>query len=314
MKNEKLLCSIGNIADKYIAEAQPVAVQPQKSKVVMLFRKTSIRAAAVAASLLLCAFTYYIATGGDLWLQQPAKNPTETVRSAIENQVGKDYTIRIEGKSFEIDEVETARVVERFISGVIAERRSWSDEYLAEHFIVVKAVYYAEYDHTQTTRSDGDVVQYFYLTRDIQSKEWTIVDNSGNMNRPNEKPDLETGAALSLQEQIESYLTELFNEAYTPYYDGLHYEISNYEEIILDDECAATFLWTMYHLGKGWDVASDEGVETQGNFNLQATATLNSDGELDVSTLIILADSSAVGAPNYNISIEDFFPDQLTTP
>ena len=313
MKNEKLLLSIGNIADQYITEAQPVAMQPQKSKVVMLFRKTAVRAAAVAASLLLCAFTYYIVTG-DLWLQQPANDPAETVRSAIENQVGKNYTISIKGESFEIDEAETVRVVERFISGVIAERRGWSDEYLAEHFVVVKAVYYAKYDHTQTTRSDGDVVQYFYLTRDIDSKKWTIVDNSGNMNRPNEKPNSETGVVLSPQEQIESYLSELFTEVYTPYYDGLHYEISNYEEIILDDEYAATFLWTMYHLGKGWDVASDEGVETQGNFNLQATAIIDSDGKLDVSTLVILADSSAVGLPNYNVPIEDFFPDQLTTP
>lgn len=324
MKNEKLLYSIGNIADTYIAEAQPTEARPQHSKVVTLFRKPAVMAAAIAVFLLLCAFTVYVVTGGDLWIQNPSNDPTEAVRSAIENQVGKDYTISIEVESVEIDEAETVRVVERFISGVIADWRGWSDEYLAEHFIVVKAVYYAEYDHTQTTRSDGNVVQYFYLTRDVDSGKWTIVDNSGNVNWSDDltggndenagvsdDPDLEGGAVFSIEEQLLSYLSELFTEAYTPYYDGLHYEITNYEETILDHEYVATFHWTMYHLGKGWDVASDEGVEAQGNFSLQATATINNNGELDLSTISILADNSVIGQPNYCIPIEDFFSDQL---
>lgn len=322
MKNEILIYSIGNIADKYIAEAQPTDVRPRKSKVVTLFRKPAVIAALIAAFLLLCAFTVYVVTGGDLWIQQPANEPTETVRSAIENQVGKDYTISIKVESIEIDKAETARVVERFISGVIAERRGWSDEYLAEHFIVVKAVYYAEYDRTKTTRIDGNVVQYFYLTQDIDSGKWMIVDNSGNVNWSNDltgsnktKTDAngkpESQSVPGIQEQIMSYLSRLFTEVYTPYYDGLHYKITNYEETIIDNKCVATFFWTMYHLGKGWDVASDEGVETEGNFSLQVTAAINDNGELDLGTISILADNSAVGPPDYCIPIEEFFPDQL---
>ena len=324
MKNEKLIYSIGNISDKYIFEAQATEARPQKSKVVTLFRKPAVMAAAIATFLLLCAFTVYVVTGGDLWTQKPSNDPTETVRSAIENQIGKDYTINIEVESVEIDEAETERVMERFISGIIAERRGWSDEYLAEHFIVVKAVYYAEYDHTQTTRSDGNVIMYFYLTQDIDSGEWTIVDNSGNMNWSDDltegnetttgvgdKPDLEGGKVLSIEEQITSYLSGLFTGAYSPYYDGLHYEVTNYEETVIDNECVATFFWTMYHLGKGWDVASDEGVEIQGNWSLQATAAVNDNGELDLNAITILADNSAVGPPDYCIPIEGFFPDQL---
>ena len=323
MKNEKLIYYIGNIADKYIVEAQPTDVRPQKSKVVTLFRKPAILVPAIAAFLLLCAFTVYVVTGGDLWIPQPSNDPTETVRSAIENQVGKDYTISIEVESIEIDEAETVRVVERFISGVIAERRGWSDEYLAEHFIVVKAVYYAKYDRTKTTRGDGNVVQYFYLTQDIDSGKWTIVDNSGNVNWSNDltgsieantgangEPDSES--VPDIQEQIMSYLSQLFTEAYTPYYDGLHYKITNYEETILDNKCEATFLWKMYHLGKGWDVASDEGVETDGNFSLQVTAAITDNGELDFDTISILVDNSAAGLQDYCIPIEDFFPKQVS--
>ncbi|NLT39106.1 MAG: hypothetical protein GXX89_01440 [Clostridiales bacterium] len=326
MNNEKLIYSIGNISDRFVTEACPSGVLTRRAKIVTLLRKPAFIAAVVAAALLLCAFTYYVATGGDLWIQRPAKDPVETVRSALENQAGKDYTISIEVKSVEVDEAETERVVERFISGVIAERRGWSDEYLKDNFIVVKAEYYAEYDHTLTTRSDGDVVQYFYLTRDTRSGKWTIVDNSGNVNWSDEleesagdaaetdqgtEPGQETAEVPAIREQIESYLTALFTEVYSPYYDGLHYEITNYEETVQSGECTATFFWTMYHLGKGWDIGSDEGVEQQGNFSLQVKAGLDSRGVLDPDTISVLADGSAVGPPDYSIPIEDFFPDQL---
>lgn len=312
MKNEKLIYSIGSISDKYISEAQP-----QKAKAVKLFRKPTVIAAIVTVLLLMCAFTVYVVIAGDLWIQKPSSDPVETVRSALENQIGKDYTISIEIESVEIDEAETERVRARFISGVIAGRRGWSDEYLAEHFIVVKAVYYAEYDHTQTTRSDGNVVMYFYLTRDIDSGEWAIVDNSGNVNWSDDLTEGgETGIgasddALSVEEQILSYLSELFTEAYAPYYDGLHYEITNYNETIIDGECTSTFFWTMYHLGKGWDVGSDEGLELQVNWSLQAVAAVNENGELDLSTISILADNSPTGQPDYCLPIEDEFPNQL---
>jgi len=324
MKNEKLIYSIGNISDKFITEADPTEVHSKKSNLVALFRKHAAMAAAIAAFMLLCAFTVYVVISGDLWIQKPSNDPTEVVRTAIENQVGKDYTISIEVKSVEVDEAETARVVERFISGVISEQRGWSDEYLAEHFVVVKAVYYAEYDRTQTTRSDGNVVMFFYLTRDIDSGDWTIVDNSGNVNWSDdlaggnktgadigEDANFDSDAVISTQEQVVSYLSELFTEAYATYYDGLHFEINGFEESILEGKYTATFLWTMYHLGKSWDIASDEGVEQQVNFNLQASAVINDEGALDLSTISILVDESAVGSPDYRTPVEEYFPKQL---
>lgn len=130
------------------------------------------------------------------------------------------------------------RVTERVISGVIAQWRGWSDEYLAEHFVVVKAVYYAEYDHAKTTRSDGDVVMYFYLAQDADSGRWRIVDNSGNVNWSDgpAEPGVSASAPSapsrppSIQEQIEKYPSGMFTRAYSPYYDGLHYKMSGYED------------------------------------------------------------------------------------
>jgi len=179
MKNEKLIYSIGNIADEYITEARP-----KTSKVVKLFKKPIILAAAIAVLLLLCAFTVFILVG-DYWNQTPSQDPIETVRSAIENQIDKGYTINVEVKSIEIDEAETTRIIEMYTGSELAQDRGWTDEYLAEHFIVVKAIYYAEYDHTKTPLDDGYTVQYFYLTQDIKSGKWVISDNTGNMDGSN---------------------------------------------------------------------------------------------------------------------------------
>jgi len=55
MNNERLLFSIGDIADKYITEAEP-----KTAKVVKLFKKPLVLVAAVAVFLLLCAFTAYV--------------------------------------------------------------------------------------------------------------------------------------------------------------------------------------------------------------------------------------------------------------
>lgn len=105
-----------------------------------------------------------------------------------------------------------------------------------------------------------------------------------------------------------SYLSELFAEVYTPYYGGLHYEISNYEETVIDSEYTAAFCWTMYHLDNGLDVPSDFGKEQEANWSLRATIQIKDDGQLDTTTAVVLADNSATGPPTYQVPIEDYFP------
>lgn len=304
--------AMGEIDDRYIEKA--ISYQAKKSSASHTKRWFLPLVAAIVAVLLAGTAVAAVVIYGDLWRQNPSNDPVESVRSALENQAGKNYTVKIDVKSVEIDEAETERVVERFIKGVIADRRGWSDEYLAEHFLVVKAVYYAEYDHTQTTRSDGEVTMYFYLTQDVDNGVWTIVDNSGNVNWSEDHSAQESGgpSAMSTQEQIFSYLSELFTEAYSPYYDGLHYEINKYEETTDESGLTATFLWTMYHLGKGWDIETDEGVEEQMNCRLQAKAVVKKDGTLDLETIVVFLDTSATGPANYDTPIEELFPKQLT--
>lgn len=318
MKNEKLIYAIGDIADRYISEAAEEETQKGAGRSTALLRRTVFLVAAAVAALLLCGAAVYVISGGDLWLQKPSADPETVVREALEQQVNKDYTISIEIESIAVDPEETVRVREEFISGVIAQRRGWSDEYLAEHFVAVKAVYHAEYDRSKTTRSDGDVEMYFYLVRDTDSGKWSIVDNSGNVNlsEPLTKdPGPETGSPTpseppSIQEQITAYLSGLFTQEYSPYYDGLRYEMNEYAETEEDGVYTATFLWTMYHLGKGWDVGSDEGVEQQINVHLQVTAEVKDSGVLDLDTISVLMGVGARGPLEYRAPVEELFPDQ----
>ena len=301
--------AMGDIDARYIERAMSYGAKT--TSISHVKRRLSLPlVAAMAAILLIGSAVAAVILYGDLWIQKPSSDPTQSVRSALENQVGKDYTIQIEVKSVEIDEEETARAVEWYLTSFIAERNHWSEEYLTEHFLAVKAVYDAEYDHTQTTRSDGEVIMYFYLTQDVRSGEWTIVDNSGNMSLAEKEPAAEDSdlPVKTTEEQIFSYLSELFNEAYSPYYDGLRYEMRNYTETTDENEVTSTFLWTMHFLGKRWDVPSDEGVEQEANLFLQATATVNEEGVLDPETISVLADESAVGPPDFSTPIEAFFP------
>lgn len=279
-------------------------------------KKSLIIAAVLLVILLMGVATAALMSGSDLWIEAPSKDPVKCVESVLENQTKKDYATKLEIESIEVDLEETQRVRDRFIKGVIAERQGWSDEYLAEHFVVVEAIYYAEYDATMTTRSDGKVVQYFYLTRDTESGKWSVVDNSGNVNW-SDAGNMSAGAgnsdAMSPREQeIFEYLSELFNVIYSPYYDGLHYEFSNYTEKTAENQYVAEFMWTMYFLGKPWDVGSDKDVEQMANFNLQAKVPINNAGNLDLKNIVIMGDSSVKGPPVYNVPLEEYFPDQLT--
>lgn len=81
-------------------------------------------------------------------------------------------------KRHSVEDAETKRVIEMYTGSELAKARGWTDEYLSEHFVVVWAKYYVEYDHTKTFMNDGYTEQYFYLTEDAETGEWTIIDNT----------------------------------------------------------------------------------------------------------------------------------------
>ena len=170
------------VVDDDILERSETAVCGQKNREsrTIKFRKLRSPAALIAAIIVLlalCGFAAYELGLFDPWLQKPSADPVKTVQSAIEGQAGKDYTITVRVDEIKIDEDETVRVRARYTGSELAEAWGWTDEYLEEHFIVVWAKYYVEYDHTKTFLDDGSTEQYFYLTEDVKTGEWTIVEN-----------------------------------------------------------------------------------------------------------------------------------------
>lgn len=171
MKSGILLNAIGEINEKFITEAEP------GGNVKPVWNRRFILIAAVLFALVLSGFTVYKLGWFDPWLQKPSADPAATVQSAIENQIYKDYTINVRVDEIVIDDEETTRIRAMYTDSELAKARGWN-AYLTEHFVVVWARYYVEYDHTKSFMDDGYTEQYFYLIENPETGEWTIIDNT----------------------------------------------------------------------------------------------------------------------------------------
>lgn len=113
----------------------------------------------------------------DGWLQAPSADPLESARAAIEGEAQKGYARNIRVDSLSVNEAETKRVAQERMGSELAIARGWSDDMLDDHFVVVDAAYYIEYDHTRTPLEGGNVTQQFYLMQNEDGR-WIIVDNA----------------------------------------------------------------------------------------------------------------------------------------
>ena len=181
MRSIDLYTAVRAVDDDILERSETAAYnyKNRESKTIKFGKRRSPAAliAAIIVLLALCGFTAYELGLFDPWLQKPSADPLKTVQSAIEGQAGKDYTITVRVDEIRIDEAETARVKARYIGSELAEAWGWTEEYLEKNFIVVWAKYYVEYDHTKTFLDDGSTEQYFYLTEDVKTGEWIIVEN-----------------------------------------------------------------------------------------------------------------------------------------
>lgn len=185
MNADHILNALETIDDKYILQAKEQYDTENPSKYpkekVRSIKRTVLLVAAIAVILFFCGFAAYEIGLFDPWLQQPSADPIKTVQSAIEGQAGKEYTKSIRIHEIRIDEIETERVKRRYKNSELEAARGWTDENIEDHFVVVWAGYYVEYDHTKTFLDDGYTEQYFYLMENTESGEWKIVDNTGSL-------------------------------------------------------------------------------------------------------------------------------------
>lgn len=185
MNADMILDAFERVDDRFIMEAKgcvsaDMTDAGSTEKRGRGLKRAAVLAAALAALLALCGFAAYELGLFDPWLQKASADPVETVQSAIEGQLKKEYTLEVRIREISVDEAETKRMIGNYVGSELAQSRGWTDEYLAEHFLAVRAKYYVEYDHTRTFLEDGDIDQFFYLIEDMETGLWTIIDNSTN--------------------------------------------------------------------------------------------------------------------------------------
>lgn len=185
MNADMILDAFERVDDRFIMEAKgcvsaDMTDAGSTEKRGRGLKRAAVLAAALAALLALCGFAAYELGLFDPWLQKASADPVETVQSAIEGQLKKEYTLEVLIREISVDEAETQRMIGNYAGSELAQSRGWTDEYLAEHFLAVRAKYYVEYDHTKTFLEDGDIDQFFYLIEDMETGLWTIIDNSTN--------------------------------------------------------------------------------------------------------------------------------------
>lgn len=183
MNADMILDAFERVDDRFIMEAKgcvsaDMTDAGSTEKRGRGLKRAAVLAAALTALLALCGFAAYEWGLFDPWLQKASADPVETVQSAIEGQLKKEYTLEVRIREISVDEAETQRMIGNYAGSELAQSRGWTDEYLAEHFLAVRAKYYVEYDHTKTFLEDGDIDQFFYLIEDTETGLWTIIDNS----------------------------------------------------------------------------------------------------------------------------------------
>jgi len=267
MNASHILDALGTIDDKYVMEAKEKSFM-NTTKKARSMKRTLALVAVIAALLALCGFAAYQLGWFDPWLQKPSADPVQTVQSAIEGQAGKEYTINVRVDEIKVDEDETARVVEMYSGSELAQARGWTDEYLAEHFVVVYANYYVEYDHTKTFMDDGYTHQYFYLTQDTETGEWTISENTS----PNTSAAAPAPVVWSYQPLLSSKLPA-FPFAFRIPYSTIEAECDNGMLIGYDDHNG-----TAYPQGKQLSISNGSTLywtpQTEGSEELALSAEI----------------------------------------
>jgi hypothetical protein len=137
---------------------------------------------------------------------------------------------------------------------------------------------------------------------------------------------LSSGNVELYQSYIRTYAESRFIQIFSPYYDALRFAMSNYKEHIDGDTLTATFSYTMTHRNYYKDPdtvpyireAKESGstyyqtyydeynADKEGNFDLQFTAKIATDGTPDMNTAVILGNTAPVGEPVYNAPIEGY--------
>lgn len=108
----------------------------------------------------------------DAWNYTPSSDPTVSVENAILGEQDKDYCNSVSINKIALDDEGT----EWAITHYKGFHSSWTNAYLTEHMVAVKASYSVEYDGTKTFSPSGNMERYFFLLQNDETENWEIWD------------------------------------------------------------------------------------------------------------------------------------------
>ena len=181
MKSEQILEALDAVDDRWLQDAKPESTGFGSKRNRL---RTFAIAAAAAVILLFSGFTVYRVGLVNGWWQRPSNDPLAVVQSAVEGEINWEYTQSASFERAEIDEAETAHWKENLKGSELARSYGWSDDYIEHHFLVVRAVYTVQYDHTKTWEKDGRLEQLYFLRQDQETNFWEVYEAQS----PNEAP------------------------------------------------------------------------------------------------------------------------------
>ena len=175
MKTTQILDALKNVDDEYLlqAKADDTAVLARKSRRLRIL----VLAAAVIALLTVSGYAVYHVGLINGWWQTPSNDPLAVVQSAVEGEINWDHTFSSKFESADIDEAETARWKTRMKGSELAKSYGWTDDYIENHFLAVRAVYAVRFDHTKTWQPDGRLEELFFLKQDPKTRLWEVYEN-----------------------------------------------------------------------------------------------------------------------------------------
>ncbi len=186
MNSELLLEALGEVApEDILAAGQAGGYLKGQNKSRPIVRIAMIAAAVLILLAGAVGAKMMLGIWNDRWVHEPSPDPAEVVRSAIGNQMNKEYTVTVEiGKIIE-DAQEADKVWAGSRESMLARQNGWTDTGAAlaercgkrEDFKAFYAEYTVEYDHTKTFYPDGALGQWFYLTRGKDGN-WEIWESS----------------------------------------------------------------------------------------------------------------------------------------
>ncbi len=180
------------------------------------------------------------------------------IREYLEAEKDKDYVISLSIEKVEISNEETARIKEMYSGSELANTKGWTNEYIAENMIAVDAKYTVDYDNTKVPYNEGELEQFFYLTRADKNAEWKIWDSLSPSGINDMEENSINGSISFISEELFKY-----NAINVQCLDSKETVVSSKELLSMDEDAVSKSIYDALTKAGTWYLApTDKPLET----------------------------------------------------